>query len=92
MYKDEKVVEFVWDENEIKKIRFFDLRNCCPCASCINELTGEKILDPHSIPEDIHPTDMGFSGNYALKIQWSDGHNTGIYTWEYLKKLCDAIP
>jgi DUF971 family protein len=92
LFKDEKVVEFEWDETLIKKIRFFDLRNLCPCATCINEFTGEKMLDPSTIPEDIFPKEMGFSGNYALKFHWSDGHHTGIYTWDHLKKVCEAAP
>ena len=92
MYQDEKVIEFEWDDDTSKKVPFFDLRNLCPCATCINELTGEKILDPSTIPEDIHPKDMGFSGNYALKFHWSDEHHTGLYTWDHLKNICNAIP
>jgi DUF971 family protein len=30
---------------------------------------------------------LGFSGNYALKISWSDGHDTGLYTWDLLQEL-----
>ena len=53
----------------------------------MNEFTGERILNPETIPESILPTGVTFSGNYALKIDWADGHNTGIYTWEHLQRL-----
>ena len=39
------------------------------------------------MPSDIHIQEMNLVGNYALKILWSDGHDTGLYTWELLRKL-----
>lgn len=63
------------------------VRQRCPCASCIDEITGERILDPQSVPPDIAPTGLSFTGNYALKVVWSDGHSTGLYTWDLLAEL-----
>jgi len=63
------------------------LRNHCPCASCINEITGEKILDPTTIAETIQAIDYIEVGNYAIQFLWDDTHYTGIYTYEYLEKL-----
>tara|TARA_B100001750_G_C15508544_1_gene602055 strand:+ start:1199 stop:1501 length:303 start_codon:yes stop_codon:yes gene_type:complete len=63
------------------------LRNHCPCASCINEITGEKMLDPTTIPETIQAIDYIVVGNYAIQFLWDDAHYTGIYTYEYLEKL-----
>lgn len=54
---------------------------------CIDEFTGERILDPVTIPPDIAPVELSFTGNYALKIRWSDGHDTGLYTWNLLESL-----
>ena len=71
----------------VSKLEFRSLRESCPCAACIDEDTGKLILDIVAIPEDIHPTAIGFSGNYALKIGWSDGHHTGLFTWDYLDEL-----
>ena len=42
---------------------------------------------PEAVPADIHPLDMQLTGNYALKIRCSDGHATGLYTWERLAEL-----
>lgn len=62
------------------------LRDLCPCAGCVEEGTGRKILDPAAIPADIRPLAILPVGNYAVQIQWSDGHSTGIYTWEALRE------
>jgi DUF971 family protein len=61
------------------------LRDFCPCAGCIEEGTGRKILDPATIPPDIRPLEIHPVGSYAIQIQWSDGHNTGLYSWKTLR-------
>lgn len=63
------------------------LRDACPCASCIEEGTGRKILDPASIPADVRAVRIDPVGSYAIQIQWSDGHSTGIYTWQTLREV-----
>jgi DUF971 family protein len=64
------------------------LRDACPCAGCVEEGTGRKILDPRSIPADIRPLAVEPVGSYAIQIRWSDGHSTGIYTWQTLREVC----
>jgi DUF971 family protein len=86
----EKLFEIVWDANTCRRYPFRFLRGECPCAGCVNEFTGERILDLATVSEDVHPVGLEFSGNYALKIQWSDGHSTGLYSWEHLSRLANA--
>jgi DUF971 family protein len=74
----------VWHGGREATIPFLRLRDACPCAACVEEGTGRKILDPATIPSDVHPVQLLPVGNYAIQIQWSDGHNTGIYTWQTL--------
>ena len=88
--RQQGVLEILWSPELQRRYPFKFLRCECPCASCVNEFTGERILNPDSIPDTIEPVGVNFSGNYALKIDWADGHNTGIYTWELLRKLADA--
>lgn len=68
------------------------LRLACPCASCVEEMTGRKILKESDVPEDIHPLAIHPVGQYAIKIQWSDNHASGIFTWERLDELSRTLP
>jgi len=63
------------------------LRSTCQCAVCVNEFTGQPQLDIDSIPEDIRVEDIQPLGNYAVAITWSDGHSSGIFSWEHLRKI-----
>ena len=64
------------------------LRVACPCAGCVDELTGKRILVPDSVPTGIHPLAIHYVGRYALQFEWSDGHSTGIFPFDYLRRLC----
>jgi DUF971 family protein len=64
------------------------LRLACPCAAWIEEMTGRAILDPASVPGDIRPLTLALVGAYGLRIGWSDGHGTGIYTFDRLRQSC----
>ena len=85
--KQEKILELTWPDGAVHRVPFRLLRLECPCASCVNEFTGERTLNPDTVPEDIHPASMSLTGNYALKITWSDNHNTGLYAWEVLRRI-----
>ena len=64
------------------------LRQSCPCARCVNELTGERMLDPASVPADIRAEAIELVGRYAIRIRWSDRHATGLYTFQKLREWC----
>jgi ATP-binding protein involved in chromosome partitioning len=64
------------------------LRLACPCAACVEEMTGRPLLDPARVPADIHPLRLSLVGAYGLRASWSDGHDTGIYTFERLLDSC----
>lgn len=72
-------VRFVWDEGDEDVWSARDLRIRCTCALCQSEFTGERILDPATVPADLTVTHMALVGNYGLSIHFSDGHTTGIY-------------
>jgi ATP-binding protein involved in chromosome partitioning len=77
-------VRFVWDEGDEDLWTARDLRIMCTCAHCQSEATGERLLDPASVPADIIVTDMALVGNYGVGIHFSDGHTTGIYRFRAL--------
>ena len=66
------------------------LRLACRCASCVDEWTGQPRLAPESVPTDVRPLTIEPVGRYGLQIDWSDGHNTGIFTFETLAELCEC--
>jgi DUF971 family protein len=76
-----------WSDDSEASYKAADLRRACPCASCRDEWTGEKILDASNIPDDINFGHISIVGRYALNFHFSDGHDTGIYSFEYLRKV-----
>jgi len=64
------------------------LRMACPCAGCVEEMSGRPLLDPGKVPQDIRPASLALAGAYGLRVHWSDGHSTGIYTFEQLLAAC----
>jgi DUF971 family protein len=89
--QSEGLLELVWDENSwTTRLPYTNLRAECPCAGCKDEWTGARILDPATIDPDIKISEMDLVGSYALKIAWTDGHSSGLFTWENLRKICEA--
>ncbi len=85
------IISVVWDDSVETKFSIRTLRDECPCAGC----KGETVLFKSYIPEDADTTIPGRYelksilpvGNYAIQISWGDGHDTGIYSFEYLRNL-----
>ena len=64
------------------------LRLACPCAGCVEEMTGRPLLNPDTVAADVYPRSIEYVGRYALQFDWSDGHRTGIYPFDQLRQLC----
>lgn len=88
---DNNSLQIIWNDESVSQITLQNLRDKCPCVSC----QGETVLFSSYIPikspfkaagfyeiEKIEPV-----GNYAVQITWKDKHNTGIYSWDYLREL-----
>lgn len=82
----QRQVRFVWDDDTEDVWPARDLRISCTCALCQSEATGERLLNPASVAEDISIADMHLTGNYGVGIQFSDGHSTGIFRFRVLKR------
>ena len=65
------------------------LRLACPCAMCVEEMSGRPLLDPATVPDTVRPVTVQLVGAYGLKVTWSDGHSTGIYPWQRLRALSE---
>lgn len=80
-------VHILWPDGTESRVANKTLRASCQCALCVNEYTGEAMLDPASIAADISVQKVQPLGNYAVAIEWSDGHSSGIFSWEHLRKV-----
>ncbi len=85
---EQRYLEIIWEEGHIGRYPYRTLRGECRCASCVDEFTGVRTLDIASSADDIIIDDMQLVGNYALRIGWSDGHSSGLYSWKLLRALC----
>ena len=91
-------MEIDWTDGHHSGWNFAWLRNACPCATCHEErkktgrLPGvpkpkeQTLLMMYEAP--VKPLEVTPVGKYALKFKWSDGHESGIYSWDYLRRVC----
>ncbi len=85
-----------WADGLRTFVTWRELRSKCPCATCLD--SRAKPADPFRVlkPSELavgapEPTAMNACGSYAYKITWNDGHDTGIYTLEYLRELSQHV-
>ena len=64
------------------------LRGRCPCAQCVSETTGQRMVFEEHVNPDVKIGAAKIVGNYALHFEWSDGHFTGIYSFDLLRRMC----
>ena len=83
---DGRTLGIEWGDGARHSLVVREMRLLCPCAGCVSEVTGKRILDPAQVPDDVYPASIAPGGNYGIRIQWSDGHDTGIYTYEVLRR------
>ncbi len=81
---EERLVHVTWSDDHDGEYPFAYLRGWCPCAGCQGH-GGEKRYI-HAANTELDKVSV--VGNYALQLHWGDGHETGIYTYAYLRSLC----
>ena len=88
---DKNKLSLRWNDDAFSIISLKYLRDECPCATCKGETILFKTFRPPKptmiSPEMYKIKSIDVVGEYAIQIGWKDGHNTGIYSWEYLKTL-----
>ncbi len=95
-----KGLEIDWADGHKSVWSFAWLREACPCATCVEErnLAGRKPGQPKPKPTAVlpmytpppKPASANAVGRYALQFNWLDGHSSGIYSWEYLRRVCQC--
>lgn len=86
-------IKIIFQNERIINISLKYLRDECPCASCKGETillrTYKPAKPPVAHPEMYNVKNITTVGGYAIQIEWKDGHNTGIYSWDYLLQLAN---
>lgn len=91
--KDSKTLFIRWDDGHEEEVSLTTLRDHCPCAGCQGETVLLRTYKPEpkpDLPGKYNLTGAEPVGNYGLRLTWGDGHDTGIYTWENLRSLCEC--
>lgn len=90
MQDDDASLRITWGDDYIAFYSAPNLRRVCPCAQCVNEWTGQRTLNPEIISDKVLFTDIEIVGRYALNFKFSDGHETGIYSFRYLREIGES--
>ncbi len=80
-------IKIRWRDGDESLYNAYELRLACACADCVDEVTGSRRVPQEWIKKDVYPLSMEPVGRYGIKFQWSDGHSTGIYTFERLRAI-----
>ena len=86
----------IWEDGHESVYAPEQLRNNCPCATCKGRHPEEvrshpfelKVIKQH--PGQLTITRVTQVGHYAINLRWGDGHDTGIYTYDHLRELCQC--
>src|SRR4051795_11910710 len=92
-------LRITWSDSQVREYSFRELRDRCPCATCREKRNAPPApVSPFQLPilsaaeaQPLRITAMKPVGNYAYSIDFSDGHNTGIFTLESLSKMGEAV-
>ncbi len=85
--RTEGILEVSWSDETPRRYEVRQLRCECPCAGCVDERTGVRTLNLEAVPDNIGIAHMELVGNYAVKFSFTDGHDTGIYSWDRLYRM-----
>ncbi|HMB54460.1 MAG TPA: DUF971 domain-containing protein [Thermoanaerobaculia bacterium] len=83
---EERRLRLTWSDGHQGEFGYDYLRGWCTCAGCQGHTGLTVQYQPPASPvtaESITPV-----GNYAISILWSDRHSTGIYRFDFLRRLC----
>ncbi len=88
---EDDAVVILWEDAHRSPFPHRYLRLACPCANCVDEMSGKRTLDPDTVSKDVKALDQMPVGKYGVQFLWSDAHYTGIYTYKVLRAACPCI-
>jgi len=93
-------MEIDWEDGHRSHWNFAWLRDACPCATCVEEREQQhrEPGDPKPKPKQLlqmyespaRPASAHAVGRYAIQFNWQDGHSSGIYSWDFLRRHCQC--
>lgn len=93
--KKDQRLEIEWQDGKISSYSLDLLRSQCPCALCREQRQAQKsrpktslTILPGNYSGKLTVRNAHMVGNYAIQLEWSDGHESGIYSFQYLRELC----
>jgi DUF971 family protein len=85
-------VTVTFDDGAVCQYELVDLRRACPCAACRNLRDGGQAVWPRpGSPEPLAIVDAELVGAWGISFTWNDGHATGIYPWDALRRWCEEV-
>jgi DUF971 family protein len=84
-------IELSFDDGRSFILPYLELRFECPCATCVDEMTGKRTLRKETLKPDVKPMKIEPVGRYGIHIEWSDGHRTGMYHFDTLYQLSGKV-
>lgn len=84
---NETIIRVTWKDGTASEVDAYTLRTQCPCANCVDENTGKRTLKVEQVPLTIKAQNIRVVGRYGISVQFSDGHNTGIYKFTSIKSI-----
>jgi ATP-binding protein involved in chromosome partitioning len=81
-------ITFKWADGHETVYQARHLRLACRCAMCVEETSGQPLLDPKTVAETVRAKGIELVGQYAIQIEWSDGHSSGIFNFRDLRANC----
>ena len=85
-------IQLSFDTGENFSVPYLELRFQCPCATCVDEMTGKRTLKRESLKPDVKPLKVEPVGRYGIHVEWSDGHRTGMYHFDRLYEIACQTP
>lgn len=79
--------EIEWSDGIKASYRLSNLQNCCPCASCVDEMTLERKASTPPADKNVRAKTIQSIGRYAIKIDFTSGCSSGIYSYQLLREL-----
>jgi DUF971 family protein len=84
-------LRIIWEDHHESAYSINYLRKECPCAECIkirNSARNPLRIISGPVYTTVEAQEMSLAGNYGLNITFTDGHNTGIFSFDYLREIC----